>query len=63
MLATLWAIEKEAVSIILLILVIINILIRELYLKRHGRSHLDWVPVEHRIFWALSNCESTLTLP
>jgi len=64
-LAALRAIEKEAVSIILLIiLVIINILlIGELYLKRHGRSHLDWVPVEHRIFRALSNSEGTFTLP
>jgi hypothetical protein len=62
-LAALWAIEKEGVSIILLILVIINVLIRELYLKRHDRRNLDWVSVEHRIFWALSNCESTFTLP
>jgi hypothetical protein len=64
-LAALRAIEKEAVSIILLIiLVIINILLMgELYLKRHGRSHLDWFPVEHRIFRALSNSEGTFTLP
>ena len=43
--AALWAIEKEGFSIILLILVIINILIRELDLKRHDRRNLDWVPV------------------
>jgi hypothetical protein len=54
-LAAFWAIVKKAVWIILQILVICQIHFREFYLKRDDRYHLDWGPVEHRVFRALSN--------
>ena len=62
-LAALWSIDKKAILIILQILVTWLILFGEFYLKRDDGYHLDWGPVEHRVFRALSNRECTLTLP
>ena len=53
----------KAFTIILQISVLMKIFFWGFSLKRDDRNHLDWGPVEPRVFWALSNRESTLTLP